>query len=218
MFDNFNSKQKKVIIIMGIIAIIVIIYYIYNNIIYSNHRNISDDIMVQSNNVVNNSKIVEDNVENIVIHITGAVKTPGIVKLKEGDRIEDAIEAAGGLSEEADISNVNLAYILEDGLKIIIPSSYDIEIEDDEIIQNNSGKNIIEGDTNIQVKEGNIININKATEIDLETLPGIGPSLATKIILYREENGKFSSIDDIKNVSGIGESKYENIKNYICVK
>ena len=153
--------------------------------------------------------------EQVIIHITGSVKNPGIVKLKEGSRIEDAIEAAGGLTENADITNVNLAYVIDDGIKIKIPSVTDEDIED-EVISENIGENIVE--ENNETSKGNIVNINKATESELQELPGIGSSLASKIIDYRNQNGKFNNIEDIKNVNGIGESKYSSIKDLIKVK
>ena len=124
------------------------------------------------------------------------MKTPGIVKLDEGSRIEDAINKAGGLTEDADISKVNLAYILQD-----------------DVLSNDSGEEIIEEDEKTTQSS-----LNKAIEQDLQKLPEIGPSLAYRIISYRNENGKFSTVEDIKNVNGIGDSKYENIRDFICVK
>lgn len=127
----------------------------------------------------------------------------------------DAIDKAGGLTEDADISDVNLAYVLEDGIKIKIPTIS--EEKNEEIIINSSGEGIVEKEISNN-SENKIININKANETDLQTLPGIGASLAGRIVEYRDSNGKFNEIEDIKNVSGIGDSKYENIKNLICVK
>ena len=224
MLDNFSLSQKRLIIIVGIIVTIGIIYFIYNNLGTDNSDQLDENILIQSNNInaVANTDN-EETEEKIVIHITGAVKTPGIVKLNDGSRIEDAIEAAGGLTEDADISNVNLAYVLDDGTKIKIPSLSDYNIGDvEDIITDESGEGIIEEvdsatSSNSKNSSGNI-NINKATEAELDTLPGIGPSLASKIIEYREQNGKFSSIEDIKNVNGIGDSKFEDIKDLISVK
>lgn len=123
----------------------------------------------------------------------------------------------GGLTEDADISNVNLAYVLDDGIKIKIPSNLDIEEEN--VTTEDNGENIIEkNNTQENNTSSKGININKANTTELETLPGIGPSLASKIVRYREENGKFSTIEDLKKVNGIGDSKYENIKNLISVK
>ena len=216
MFENLNKKQKTIILIIAIIVAIGMIYFIYNK------NQIRSDIDLESEILISNTSENKTNVELqedlVIIHITGSVKNPGIVKLKDGSRIEDAIEAAGGLTENADITNVNLAYVLDDGVKIRIPSITDEKNGDEQILEEESGENIIE-ETNMTLgastKE---VNINKATETELQSLPGIGASLASRIIEYRNQNGKFSKIEDIKNVNGIGDSKYENIKDFITVK
>ena len=109
------------------------------------------------------------------------------------------------MNEDADISNINLAAVLEDGIKIKIPTMQETE----EI------NTIVEAEEDSQ---SSVVNINKAKEPELLKLPGIGPLLASKIIEYREENGKFSSIQDLKKVNGIGDSKYNNIKDLITIK
>lgn len=211
MLDNLDNKQKKIVIIVGIIIIIGILYFIYNGIDKKSTDQIDNNML----SIENNTKENEGSKELVIVHITGAVKTPGIVKLPEGARIEDAIDKAGGLTEDADISDVNLAYVLEDGIKIKIPTIS--EEKNEEIIINSIGEGIVEKEISNN-SENKIININKANETDLQTLPGIGASLAGRIVEYRNSNGKFNEIEDIKNVSGIGDSKYENIKNLICVK
>ena len=186
------------------------------------------------------SKLPESNkvISKIYIYITGEVNNPGVVNLDEGSRIVDAINAAGGTTVKADISKVNLVYVLEDGMKVNIPSKNDLKNNSDfEYITMNSGdggnddyssKNSSSGtnassendrgnESSDYMKKYDIVNINTATQTELETLPGIGPSLALKIINHRKENGKFSSIEQIKDVSGIGDSKYENLKNYITI-
>ena len=159
--------------------------------------------------------------DKIMVHISGEVEQRGIVVLDKESRIIDAINAAGGATEKADLSKINLAYVIEDGMKITIPS---IEEKEDinnskEYIEKDAGEEVIEENTNTKetTKEQSKININTATQTELETLPGIGPSIALKIINYRNENGKFTKIEDLKNVSGIGENKYEQIKEMIYV-
>ncbi|MCL2341749.1 MAG: helix-hairpin-helix domain-containing protein [Firmicutes bacterium] len=148
--------------------------------------------------------------KTIIVHITGSVKVAGVISLKEGDRIIDAIDKAGGITEDADLSKVNLAYVLQDGQKVYIPS-----LQDDEIIKtvtDGSGDDVIaDGESN------NIVNINRATEAELETLSGIGPSTALKIIEYRKENGSFKKIEDLMNVPGIGQAKFDAIKSKITI-
>ena len=136
---------------------------------------------------------------------------------------------AGGAKEDANLSKINLAYQLEDGQKLYVPNINDKE-EIEYITEDVAKNNIVNNDgivtdekennknkTNIESEKKVMVNINKATQAELENLPGIGPAIATRIIEYRNENGKFSSIDDIKNVKGIGDAKYEKIKDSIEV-
>lgn len=202
------DKEKKIKLIIavgiGIIAIIGIIKIV--DIYYQ--KNSTDQISIS--NFIENEKEDENNNTNIKVYITGEVKNQGVIELEEGARIADAIEKAGGKTEQANLKNVNLAYQLEDGQKIYIPNINDIETE---VIDD--GASGIVGDTT--AAQG-IININKADENELQSLNGIGESLASSIVEYRKENGKFETIEDLKNVPGIGENKFENIKEYIKVK
>ena len=158
----------------------------------------------------------------MAIHVTGEVKNPGVVKVKQGSRIEDIIEAAGGLTENADITNVNLAFEVEDGMKIRIPSNDEGNENEGNIIEHyitqDSGKGVIVSEDKSSENLSLVININTANETELEQLPGIGASIAGRIIDYRNKNGKFKAIEDIKNVTGIGETKFEKIKDFIKVK
>ena len=198
-------KEKKLIIGALLIIILGGGIYIYN-------LNDEDVSIVNNNEILESEEDEIDKKEqdnNIVVHVAGEVKKPGIVRLEEGSRLEDAINKAGGLTDNADISNINLAYILEDGTKIKIPSLNEKEIAESYIIEG------IEEEKS--QNKNSKININTATEEELETLDGIGASLASRIIEYREKNGKFKNIEDIKNVAGIGDSKYEAIKDKIKV-
>ena len=208
--NKFSKTQKNIIIATIIIATAIIGYYVYGRDTNDNEVIKNEDILVE------NEETKEKNNSQIKVHIIGAVKKEGIVILEENSRIADAIEIAGGLKENADMNKINLAYILEDGMKIKIPSIDDKEEENDELTNNEEIVDIIpEGNK----KSGTeIININKASQTELETLPGIGPSIALKIINYRNENGKFSSTDDLKKINGIGDNKFENIKALISVK
>lgn len=193
--------NKKNIIIFIIIGTILIIIFIKNNLNDTKEYNISlENIVTNSENIIYEENTQIDN--SIKVHITGEINNPGLIELTSGDRILDAIEKAGGITSMADTSKVNLAYILSDGEKIYIPSINDEEGV--EYIQNTS--------------ENVKININTATQEELETLNGIGESTAQSIIEYRKENGKFASTEELKNVSGIGDNKYEKIKDDICVK
>lgn len=141
----------------------------------------------------------------IVVHVTGAVPRPGVYALPEGARVQDAISAAGGFLAEADKTGINLARVLEDGEQLDIPFT-----EGASIVLPTPRAEVITTNTEL-------ININTASQFELETLPGIGPTTAQKIIEYREANGPFAATEDIVNVSGIGPGTYERIKDLITV-
>lgn len=152
----------------------------------------------------------------IVLDVEGAVTYPGIVKVKEGSRVYEAVEKAGGVLETADTKYVNLAEAVSDGSVIYIPFK-------GENAENTAGEQGAEGagapgtgagsDTSGQ---SGLININTADKATLMTLSGIGEVYAQAIIDYRTQNGSFKSNEDIKNVSGIGDATYEKLKDKIC--
>lgn len=208
--ENKKIILKKIFVILIVLIISVCCFIFYRN--EDEELFISEEISLEEN-TYNNENILEiEEVQKIKIHITGEVNSPGVKELDEGSRIEDAINIAGGLTESANISNVNLAYPLEDGQKIYIPN---INENIEEYIVKENGEGIVEDSKN---SSSGRININKADTDQLCELPGVGESLATRIVTYREENGKFKSIEDLKNVSGIGEKKFESLKEYIVVK
>jgi competence protein ComEA len=152
----------------------------------------------------------------IIIYITGAVVHPGVYSLSPDSRVQDAIQAAGGTSSDADLESVNLADFLEDGNQLSIPTKQHVSTSEDALptpIASRGGN-----ETPILPNPGELININTANQAELESLPGIGPVLAQRIIAYREANGSFASIDDILDVFGIGQSTFEMIKDLIAVK
>lgn len=124
------------------------------------------------------------------------LKIRGVFEIEDGTRIYEAIELAGGETLDADLTRLNLAKIVSDEEKIVVPKKVILE-------------------ENVEAVESSIVNINTASVEKLSTLVGIGKSTAEKIVKYREENGYFNSIEDIMNVSGIGENKFNNIKDDI---
>jgi competence protein ComEA len=141
----------------------------------------------------------------VIVYITGAVPRPGVYALPKNARVQDAISAAGGFLAEAEKSQINLAALLEDGAKLEIPF-----LEGALPILATPGPTVVAVTTEL-------ININIASLEELDTLPGIGPSLAQRIIDYREQNGPFISTEDIINVPGIGAGNYERFKDMITV-
>lgn len=207
-------KDKKVKIIIAFISIPIIIFLIY----YINTKN--DQIIISSNiieenevNGENEKKETKEEIENIIVHVSGCVNKEGIVELPINSRVIDAINYAGGVKENADLSEINLASILEDGIKIYIPSLQ--EKTENALNQNNELNISSKINENISSNSTQKININTATQEQLDTLPGIGQSTALKIIEYRKENGKFKKIKDIKQVKGIGEAKFNKLKDLI---
>ncbi len=193
---NFK-KNYKIIIVIIIAAIIACTCYH----IYAKEENTKETIDIDDNIEEETEKPKKTEAERILVHISGAVNQEGIIEMEEGSRIADAIDKAGGLKENACLDDINLAYKLEDGMKIDIPTKQEKQDEKDKKNEqekqeyNSTQNNIIN-----KQKQNAKININTATQEQLETLPGIGPSTAKKIINYRKENGKFNSIEDIKNV------------------
>lgn len=192
---DLDTKTKIIIAIaVAIMLVIVIVYFIKVN-----TPNNQDELFENEEN----SEVIENN-EKIMVHVAGEVKYQGVVILEEGQRVVDAIEAAGGETENADLNKLNLAYVLTDGEKLYVPNKED---ENKEYVMTGNGEE----------KQDGLININVATVEDLQKLPGIGESLAERIVMYRTQNGKFNSIEDIKNVTGIGENKFANIKDLIKI-
>lgn len=144
----------------------------------------------------------------IYVDVGGEVNHPSVVELSDGSRVTDAIEAAGGLTEHADLTDINQAAFISDGEKIFIPS-----MEAEESGDLLSGGN---GEGSAKSSDGKI-NINTADSTQLQELNGVGSATAEKIIDYRKQNGRFRSIEDLKNVSGIGDKTYEKLKDHIKV-
>ena len=200
---NFDKKLLIIFIFLFIIICISIYFFTKDDQVETVFQN---EFYISPNSTENQNTTAE-----IIVHIDGEVAKPGIVYLPTEARITDAISAAGGLTELADTSKINLAYSLQDGQKVYIPSINDTQVET--YIQNDAGDNVIVQDSS----SSSLININSATQSKLDSLPGIGPSTASKIIDYRNKNGDFKNIEDLMNVSGIGEAKFNNIRDYICI-
>lgn len=204
-----NDKKDKIIIALVILIVLTLSYN------FVNKKN-NEDFIIENNppssfSETKNEKIKEESLSNEKnhedlskkVHISGEIKNPGVYTVDENDRLEDLVNKAGGLSKDADIDRINLALRLEDQMRIIIPNINDKEKENNEediLGQNNDKK----------------VNINEADQEALMTLPNIGEKRALAIIEYREKN-KFKKIEDIKNVSGIGDKYFEAMKDMIVV-
>lgn len=146
------------------------------------------------------------------VHVVGAVQEPGVYQLKEGLRASDALQAAGGPQPDADLNIVNLAARLRDGQRLYIPKK-------GEVVPGSSASDspLAPGDPLINQGDSAAVDLNNATPEQIDSLPGIGPVLAKRIIEYRESHGGFRSVADLKKVEGIGAKKYEDLKDRVTV-
>ncbi|MER2063767.1 MAG: helix-hairpin-helix domain-containing protein [Alkalibacterium sp.] len=152
----------------------------------------------------NDQKKVPPEEVNVVVDVKGAVKVPGVFTFTSDQRVIDAIEAAGGLSDNADPKQVNFAQLLSDEMYIYIPEEGEETVQVPIALEKNQSDDLM-------------IDINKAEESELLLLDGIGPSKAGEIVRYRETNGRFQSIEDLTKVTGIGEKTFEKLKDKITV-
>ena len=174
-----------------------------------------------SDTVSDDADTRNETTSQIYVDLGGEVNHPGVYEVSSGTRLFQVIEKAGGLKDSADTDSINQAEAVTDGQKIIIGSKdetspyytgsgyfqttqYDAGTEG-----GSSGKAVRE------TENGSVVNINLASMSELQLLPGVGPSTAQKIVDYRQQNGKFQRIEDIKNISGIGEKTFENLKDFI---
>ncbi len=195
------------------IAVSIIIIIFCGILGFNIHDNNKEYVVVESNN--DNSSLSDDellletdNIETknedfVTVYISGEVTNPQVLKIENGKRLVDAVECCGGLTNEADSNAINLALILKEENHYIIPAI---------------GEKININAPNLDANNITFtIDINSATVTDLKTLPGVGDVLAQRIIDKREELGKFSAIEQLMDVSGIGEKKYNDIKDKIIL-
>lgn len=148
----------------------------------------------------------------VVVHVVGAVKNPGVYSFSRGARVSDAIAEAGGAHPDAELSSLNLAQALEDGLKLTVPGRATTPqakpVPDSEAAPDSET-------VPTPAAGGPILSLNSASEAELDTLPGVGPVTARAIIEYRTQMGGFQSVDELVNVKGIGDKKLAKMKPYL---
>ena len=218
------KKYKYLILSVVIILIIAVggvIFYFFKD---KKIEDIGDENVVSViEQEKNEEKNEETKEENITVDVKGEVNKPGVYKLPVGSRVIDAIKISGGTTKKADTSLLNLSKILTDENVIIVYNKYSQQtvkyVEKECNCSNNDGcinnNNVVGNDSESSTNEK--ISINKATKEELMKLSGIGESKALDIINYRNENGLFKSIEDLKQISGIGEKLFEKIKDQITI-
>jgi competence protein ComEA len=220
---SIKKEYIAVTILCAIVATGLFTYFILNNSSGIKFEEFGDKINMQTSVVQKNENLSTPTVtDTIDIYITGCIKKPGIYKILKGGILNEVIKKAGGFTSEADWSNINLVYQLNENVMIKILKKG--QVKNSESADNPAGiGTLLETDDGGVVskasseKKNSKINLNTATEAELDSLPGVGPKTATDIIVYRQTNGKFKSINDLRKISGIGESKFSKIKDLITV-
>jgi len=184
---NFTPIQKRALLAMSVVVVVLSIFIVI--------RGNTDEITPPP--------VVVEQVQapQIFVDVTGAVNTPGVYTLTASSRVIDAIKAAGGSAPGADLSTINLARVLADGEQIYV----------DAAVTNSKGVRVS------TTKRSGPININRATVGDFDSLDGIGPVIANRIVSYRKTHGPFITVEDLQKVSGIGAAKFAQIKSKIRV-
>jgi competence protein ComEA len=191
MFDfNINPEQKRGLVIIFALTIGLGGFYFFNS------RPSAQPVLIQDMA----TDIVQESIENdaipLIVNVAGKVNNPGVYQLPQGSRVVDAIEAAGMQLKGVDISDINLARVLVDGEQILVGG-----------LKVSNGKAVAK-----KITTDNPLDINRATLAQLDTLPGIGPITAQRIIAYRSKVGRINSLDELKKISGLGGMKFEEIK------
>lgn len=206
-----KNKSKTIIIVVVIMALVFIAYSQKNLKNESDFKSLND-LSLKESSIASKSNNKKET--KVIVHLSGAVKNPGVYKLTENDRLIDLIKAAGGLTTKADLDQINLAEKLFDGQKLKIPSllklkeTSNLKAKNKVINQNYSSKNT----------DSKYLNINRASQAELESLSGIGPAKAATIIKYRSDNGPFAQKKDLLKISGIGPKTLANIEDEIVLR
>lgn len=173
----------------------------------------SSEIAFEKDTSETTARADENTQKTICVFVCGEVQQEGVYELPEDARVNDALQMAGGFSKDAAKDAVNLAERVVDGQRIYFPSAEEVKNRTWEAETEHA-----ESDVSSQAEQAHKININTADKEELMTLSGIGEAKADAVIAYREEHGAFQNIDEIMNVSGIGENLFEKIKEKICVE
>jgi competence protein ComEA len=192
---NINKEQKQGLMLVFILTIGIASFYFINS------RPSMQPALVQDLNPGMVQENVSESPVDLIINVAGKVNNPGVYQLPKGSRVIDAIKAAGNQRNGVDISDINLARILVDGEQILVGSP-----------KPSSGKIAAK-----KITIDNPLDLNRATITQLDTLPGIGPVTAQRIIDYRTKVGRINSVDELKKISGLGGTKFEEIKSLLRV-
>ena len=192
---NIEKEQKRGLIIIFALTVGIAGFYFFNS-----RPSMQPALVPDLNSGIMQEKVLETPVD-LIINVAGKVNNPGVYQLPQGSRVIDAIKAAGNQRKGVDISDINLARLLVDGEQILVGSA-----------KPSSGKTSVK-----KITTDNPLDINRATMAQLDTLPGIGPVTAQRIIDYRTKVGRINAVDELKKISGLGGAKFEEIKSLLRV-
>ncbi len=186
---NF-SRQEIILACVFLVLGLLLVFFPYE-------KNSGQEVVPLETEAENPYSLEEGKEKKLMVHVSGAVISPGVYSFREGERIVDALKAAGGASWKANLDGVNLAAPLVDGMQVVIPQKK--EQEGSVAREDNNG----------------LININRANSQELQELPNIGPSRAEAIIDFREKQGRFEGPEDLLEISGIGEKTLERLREHV---
>jgi len=195
------GEQQKKVRFIALLAIVIVIGSFYS---FGQKSSVSEHTS-SGEALAKGGQVAEEKDSEIVVYISGAVSKPGVYRLLQNARVVDLIAMAGGLAFEADESKINMAQQVKDGMHIHVTAKERRRSEGESITGTS------------KVRGGDKISINSGEKNDLDTLPGVGPALAQRIIEYRQTNGSFNDIEELKKVPGIGASKFEKLKEKIIL-
>ncbi|HEM3480102.1 helix-hairpin-helix domain-containing protein [Streptococcus suis] len=208
------KEYKWQIALPAVAGLLLTTFLIFSQPAKSDQTGLPD--LPQTEQTSNSSELIEETSTEVseeprqlVVDVKGAVAKPGLYTLEADARVNDAVEAAGGLTSQADPKSINLAQKLSDEAVVYVAS----KDENISVVASTTASSAMSQEE----KNTSLVNLNTATEADLQTISGIGAKRATDIIAYREANGGFKSVDDLNNVSGIGDKTMESIRPYVTV-
>ena len=202
-----DMQQKRIVVCVILVAVVTLVFAQQ---IQPNHQDVivvQEDSAQKPENSISHPETILD---ELVIHVAGAVENPGVYTLQEGDRVEDAITQAG-LLPEADADALNRAALLQDGQKIVVPFQ-----SEPHTMNPHTGTTTVQSESTTQSTNGKI-NLNQATITQLMTLPGIGEVKAQAILQYRQDYNGFQTVEELLQVNGIGTVTYGQIAELVCV-
>ena len=219
---RFQKDHKKLIKIAAVVltVIVALVFFVVKGEIQKKQEQLQLSEQIKSEQQGKNeyAKEFEEKSKDgkmgkggLVVDISGQVKKPGVYKMNSGDRINDLIEIAGGLTEDANVDNINRASKVEDGSKVYIPKNGEGSVAQSSSKGPSAGTGSSNSSSDVKV------NINTSDEDGLKQIPGVGPSMAKKIVDYRNSNGRFNSVEDLKNISGIGSKTFAKMQDYVVV-